>query len=166
MSSRKRYRPRPVAVNTFAIALSGATKPAKRDVDEILCVLNAAFKALREGVATETQWAILDACLQVSRAVERQGVVRGLGGHFDSAAEALQAIYNRASMSDRWHPTALHYYELDAMQTFVDLHAYQMRQLSRAEFQNAVELAVAQIRSSGQKVTLARNPDQLERLAA
>jgi hypothetical protein len=157
MSSRKPRRPRwhPTA-DTLAIALHQAAKPAPADVDEVLQAVLDASKALREGVATERQWSILSGSLAVAHTIERQGVVRGLREHLASAEAALQAIYNRAKQPTGWRPTVLHYHELDAVHTFTDLHAFQARSLSRAEFLRAINTTTAQIRSDGGRVTVVR----------
>jgi hypothetical protein len=166
MSGQKPRRPRwhPTA-DTLALALHHAAKPARADVDQVLQAVLDAHRALREGVASELQWSILAGSLDVALAIERQGVVRGLHEHLASAERALQAIYDRAHAGPVWRPTALHYHELDAVHTFVDLHAYQVRQLGRAEFLRAIDSATAQIRGQGGQVTVARTND-IERLAA
>lgn len=154
MSPRKPRRVRHApATNTMAIALHNACKPDRTDVGELLDAIKHAFKALREGVATERQWSILAGTLDVALAVERQGVVRGLHGHLIAAEQALQTVYNRAMLSTGWRPSALHYQELDAIHTFVDLHAYQVKQLSRAEYLAAIRSAQARNRHLGNTVT-------------
>jgi hypothetical protein len=164
MSGRKPRRVRFAPVtNTMAIALHNAAKPNRSDVGELLDAIKGSFKALREGVATERQWSILAGTLDVALAVERQGVVRGLHGHLMAAEQALQTIYNRAMLSTGWQPTALHYRELDAIHTFVDLHAYQVKQLSRAEYLAAIRTAQARNRNLHNTVTVVTD---LERLAA
>lgn len=160
---RKAYRPRQIAINTLEIALHRAAKPAPADRAEVLNILRLAAKALREGVATELQWSIVAGGVDVAKAIERQGIVRGLAEHLASAESSLQAIYDRAMATGTWKPTALHYYELDAVQTFVDLHVFQVNQLGRAEFLAAIDEAAGQIRANGGKVTMAHN---LERMAA
>jgi len=92
-----------------------------------LADLNSAFTAMRQGVATEAHWDVMSDSLKASRAMEQQRTAPGLFGHATAAAEALQAIHSRARKSDRWYPPELHLYELDAVQTFVDLYAYQLR---------------------------------------
>lgn len=140
----------------MALALHYAAKPSTADVKEVLQPIQSAFTALREGVATELQWSILAGSLDVSKAIERQGVVRGLAGHLASAEQALQAISDRARLADGWRPTALYYHEIDAISTFVDLHAFQAQQLGRAEFLAALDSATQKGRSGGGTVTQVR----------
>lgn len=151
---RRRYRPRQVALNTLGLAIHSAAKPAQADRDQVLAVLRRSHKALREGVATEFDWSVVAGAGDVAKAIERQGIVRGLAEHLDTATRALQAIYDRAMASGSWRTTALHYYELDAIQTLVDLHAFQVNQLGRAELLRAIDAAQSQARAAGENVTV------------
>lgn len=155
---RKPRRPRwhPTA-DTMVLALHQAAKPAQSDIEQVLHVVHIAHKALREGVASEQQWSVLAGCLDIAKAIERQGVVRGLSEHLASAEASLQAIYTRAHAGPSWRPTALHYQELDAVQTFVDLHAFQLRQLARTEYLKAIASALGAVRGGGGQATLVRD---------
>lgn len=155
---RVRYAP---TTNTMAIALHHAAKPSRADVGELLDAIKTAFTALRQGRASEREWSILAGTLDVALAVERQGVVRGLHGHLMAAEQALQTVYNRAMLGTGWQPTALHYHELDAIHTFVDLHAYQVKQLSRAEYLAAIRSAQARNRNLGNTVTTVANLSEM-----
>lgn len=168
---RKAYRPRwaPTA-DTLALALHRAAKPAQADVNEVLQAMKAAARALCGGAATEMQWSIMAGSLDVANAIEKRGIVRGLAEHLQAADTALQAAYNRAMVSGNgahptWRAPALHSYEIEAIRTFADLHAFQCRQLGRAEFLQAIDAAAAHVRSTGACVTLANSQD-IERLAA
>ena len=147
--------------DTLLIAITRAIKPEPADIEPVHAAMAVAFKALREGVASEHQWSILAGSLDVSLAIERQGVVRGLRGHLDAANEALQAIAARARLSTGWKPTALHYHELDAVSTFMDLYAFQLKQLSTREFLEAIESARGRLHSLGHQVTIQRESDSL-----
>lgn len=162
---RKAYRPRPVTAHTMALALHYAAKPAATDRAEVLDMLRTAIQALREGVATEHQWSIAAGSVTVAMAIERQGIVRGLEGHLRTAEQALQDIYDRALRTGggRWVRVTLYYQELDALQTFLDLHAYQVRQLGRAEFLSAIDAAQKHTIAQGHNAVLVHD---LERLAA
>jgi hypothetical protein len=148
--------------NTIMIAMQRAIKPDPSDIAPVHAAMQSAFKALREGVATEAQWSILAGSLDVSMAIERQGAVRGLQGHLDSAHEALNTIATRARLSTGWQPTALHYFELDAIQTFMDLYAFQLSQLGTGEFLAAIESAKGKLHSLGHSVRVARSAEMLE----
>ena len=109
MSNHKPRRPRwrPTG-DVMLLAMHRAAKPPASDIEQVLDVLHAAHKALREGVATEQQWSVLAGCLDVALAIERQGVVRGLQEHLASAEKALQAVHDRANATATWRATPLH----------------------------------------------------------
>lgn len=102
--------------------------------NESLSGLGVALQALREGVATQHQWSIAAGGVTVALAIERRGVVPGLRGHIKTAEQALQGIHARALLAGRgrWVRVDLDYQELDALQTFMDLHTYQVDQLEKA----------------------------------
>lgn len=159
---RKAYRPRPVTCETLTLALHHAAKPSDEDLQDVLQPIAQCVKALREGVATESQWAIAAGAVQMAKAVERQGVVRGMVEHWANAERALQGIYRRAMTGDGWKPTALYYQELDALQEFLSLHTFQIRQLGRREFIHAIDGAERQVRKDGHVPTVARTATQLQ----
>lgn len=159
---RKAYRPRPIALDTMAIALGGAAKPSQADREQLLQMVRTPVKALREGVATELQWAIVAGAAALAKAIEAQGIVRGLAEHWASAEAALQGIYTRAMAAGEWKPTALYYQELDALQAFVDLYTFQIGQLSRDEISKAARLAERQVNKIGHVATVAKTATQLQ----
>ncbi len=110
--------------------MSSAKHPTAADRKKALC---DAIQALRQGVATEHQWSIAAGGVTVALAIDRQRIVPGLGGHIKTAEQALQDIHARALRigGGRWTRVDLDYQELDALQTFMDLHALQVRKLER-----------------------------------
>ena len=147
---RKPRKPRWLLTpDTLQLAAGRAAKLPASELSEILSPLALAFTKLREGVATEMDWATVCSAVNVSKAIERQGVVRGLAEHFTAAETALQEVQRRAMATGAWSPTALYYQELDNLREAVDLHAFQLRQLSRNEALRALRLAEAEVRSSG-----------------
>lgn len=162
---RKAYRPRPIAADNLALALHHAAKPAAADRDEVLGILRQAIQALREGVATEHQWSIAAGSVAVAMSIERRGIVRGLHEHLRTTEIALQAIYDRALQvgGGRWVRVTLYWHEIDDLNAFLDLHAFQVAQLGRAEFLDAIDTAQRDIIAQGHTPHLVRD---LERLAA
>ncbi len=142
--------------NTMAIALGQVVKPPQRDVDEILQALHTAHTAMRQGVATELQWSIMSGSLEVAQSIHHVGVVRDISGHLGTAHDALQAIYNRAMITGHWKAPALWFVEMEALDVFVQLHAYQARELSRGEFLRAIDMAETAIKRQGHKPTISR----------
>lgn len=139
----------PAAVNTMDLVSRRVALVTPADLAQVLHPLQAAFTALRQGVATEWQWSVLASAMNCAQAIDKQGVVKGLHTHLRAAELALQSIYNRAIATGKWQPTSLYYIELDAIDTAIDLHKFQLQQLSTGEVIKALDYAKAEVRSSG-----------------
>lgn len=159
---RKPYRPRRICLDTMGFVMGGVAKPSAADREHLLAMVRAPIKALREGVATELQWAVVAGAVALAQAIEAQGIVRGMAGHWRAADEALQGIYTRAMAGGEWKPTALYYQELDAIREFFWLYKFQLAQLSRDEISKAAHLAERQVNKIGHVATLARTAEQLQ----
>ena len=147
----------PAAVNTMDLVSRRVALVTPADLAQVMAPLQAAFTALRQGVATEWQWSVLASAMNCAQAIEKQGVVRQLAGHLHAAELALQSIYNRAMATGHWQATALYYVELDAIDTAIDLHKSQLQQLSTGEVIKALDYAQAEVRSSGGRVVQQRD---------
>lgn len=160
---RKTRRPGRISHDPIALARNNATRLTAKEISLAITPLRAAARALREGVATEWEWAVVVSAINVAQVIDKQGVVHGLAEHLHSAELALQGIQRRAMASGTSCATALYYQELDAIREAVDLHEYQMQQLSYGEFRRAVVRAEAEIRATGGRVV---DVGQLEGMAA
>ncbi len=100
-----------------------------REISKAIYPLQAAARALREGVATEHEWSTVARAIVVAQDLERRGIVRGLRGHLHNAAVALQEIGRRAMDAGVWIATPLHLLELDVIATAIELHELQLQQL-------------------------------------
>lgn len=149
----------PAVVNTMNLVSRRVALVHPADLQDVMRPLHDAFTALRAGVATEWQWSVLASGMNCAQAIEKQGVVRQLASHLRAAELALQSIYNRATATGQWTPTALYYIELDAIDTAIDLHKFQLQQLSTGEVIKALDYAQAEVRSTGGRVV--RQPDLL-----
>ena len=167
---RRKYRPRDIVNDPLAVALHRAAKPSRADRADVLAPLQRAIKALRQGQATEQHWILAAGAVAVAQAIERQGVVRGLAGHLQTAELTLQAIHDRALRigHGRWLRVTLYFDELDALTTFEDLHTYQLNQLGRAEIIAALDAAARAVKADGHTVTLVHDTSTLNdhRMAA
>ncbi len=85
--------------------------------------------------------------LNVAQAIERLGMGRGLFGHLHAAEMALQGIYQRAMYAGTWRCTSLYYQELEKITSMVDLHKFQLDQVSYCEFRHAVYLVKTHVTS-------------------
>jgi len=152
-----------VVLDPIKHAIDGATKPSPGQLAQIKLSMQAAAKAMREGVGTERDWSVLAGELALAIAIERGGIVRGLMGHFESFDRVLQAIHDRCSkpvlvgQPAQWQRTALWHYELDELRNFIDLHSYQLTQLSRSELEAALDKAQNNIISNGDTVQVIKD---------
>lgn len=149
---RKRYRPRPVTLDTMKLAMRRACKVPAEEIAEVMQPITASFDAMRQGVGSEDDWTILAGTLELALAIEQQGVVRGLHGHLQAAHDALQGIYRRAMEEAAWHATPMYLQEIEAIDTFVWLHKTQLENLSEGEWRKAHDHAVATVRSAHGRV--------------
>lgn len=149
---RKPRRPRWGRYNPIDVAHGHATKLTQAEQEQVMIPLRAACAALRQGVATEHQWAVAVSAVNVGDAIESQGVVRGMAGHLHAIDMALQGIRRRAMDDGAWSAPALYYEERDLMDLLLDLHGLQLGSLSYGEYRRAHEKAVAQTLSAGGRV--------------
>jgi hypothetical protein len=140
------------ASNPIALAIRGASKLADHERARILQPVRIAFGKLREGTATEGDWATLASACNVAMAIELQGVVKGLREHLHSTELALASINKRAQDDEGRYPYALHIAEIEQLETFVTVHAFQLSELCRSEYNKACSYAVAEVASSGGRV--------------
>jgi len=156
---RKPRKPRVINTNVFGTALCRAARLTDAERATVMDPLRLCLKALREGVATELQHDTMHSCLVIAQAIERTGIVRGLANHFTAAIDACDAIALRCRRGPTWQRTALHFYELDALTTAVDLHEYQLQQLSAGELHAVVNRVKATTLSAGGRVIQVSNTD-------
>ena len=143
---------KPVAVNTMDMAKWRAARINKDDVREIMSSLLTSFKALREGLASDNDWALLASATNTAQAIEKLGVVRGLHAQFRLTELALQAVEQRATASGGWRAPVLHAHELDDIRAGLEFHRYQLLQLSNGEMMQAIAAAQAEVIGSGGRV--------------
>lgn len=165
---RPTRRPRHLSqVNTLATAVLTASKFTEAEVQHIMQPVQDAFKAFREGVATEWHWKQLCSAVAIALSIEHKGVVKGLQGHLVLTDKTLETIAKRATQHGTWHTTPLWFQELDTLDNFMHLHEFQVRQLSAGEFRAAFRHAIAEIqRVGGALIEDARGAMAAERLAA
>jgi hypothetical protein len=142
-ANRKPRRTGHVCLAPIELAKAGAGRLTPAEIVEPIACLRTAARALREGVATEWEWMVVASALNVAQAIERQGVVHGLSGHLHAAEMALKAIHQRAMAGGEWFSTPLDYQEIEDITSMVDLHEFQLSQVSYGEFRRAVDLVTA-----------------------
>ena len=146
---RKPRKPRAADLFTFGIAINKAARLTPSEVATTIEPARTCATLLSQGLATEDQHTVLHTAFHVALGIEDSGIVRGLQEHIASAMAAMDSIRARALASGAWRPTALHYYELDAIRTALDLHEYQLRQVSAGELHAISRKLIARTQSSG-----------------
>lgn len=150
MNGRKLPRVPRLCSNPVALAMAQAAKPTAGDLDAVLAPITHALAHLRQGVATETEWATLRANVVVSLAIEQHGVVRGLSGHLQAASQALHHIGLRGLASGAWcPPPPPHMQEIEQLNDWLWLYREQLSRLSRGEVLRAVDQGESTVRSNG-----------------
>jgi len=142
-------RPRLIMANAMQVVISRASRLTQAERAGVLQPARNGYAALRQGVATELDWAGCCSAVAVALAIDAQGVVKGLQGHLRAADQALHAIQQRAMASGTWQPTALYFDEMAAISEAIDLHDFQLQQLSLSELDAAIRRAERQILAQG-----------------
>ena len=134
------------------VAMNNATKLSPQDVEQIITPCANACAAILSGSGRRDHWATLCCSLNMSLSIERQGVVRGMAGHLASIEAALLAIAARSGEDDTpptWQPPQLSLDETDNMRLLVQLHQFQIQQLSYGEYRRAHHATVNRVRGGG-----------------
>lgn len=149
---RKPRRYARLSTNPVQLAILRATRHTAAELATVMGPVRQCLKLVREGVATQLQFEVLQSTMVIAEAIEHSGIVRGLADHLASALQACAAIEARALAGGAWRQTALYFQELDALATAVDLHEFQLQQLSAGELQRIVQQTMARTRNSGGNV--------------
>jgi hypothetical protein len=146
------------SIDTMATAKARVALVTPEDQASVTAPLDAAFAALRRGVGGEWDWAHACSAVNCALAIEKQGIVKGLREHLHSAELALLAISQRAMSNGHWQATTLFDAEIEAIDTAIDLHKFQLQKLSNGEVIKALDYAQAEVRSTGGKVLSPQTP--------
>lgn len=152
MNARTINRRRRPVKNPALTAMLYSTSLTAAELADIVCPIRACLAAAVSGVATQLQHQVLDTQAELATEIERTRIVRGLAGHIAQAQAALSSWAQRAMASGTWLPAALEFAEQDALATFVDLHEFQLQQLSAGEIYRASQRMIARVQSAGGKV--------------
>ncbi|MFI8616520.1 hypothetical protein ACIGHN_13545 [Acidovorax sp. NPDC077693] len=131
---------------------------SRSQVETIMTPLRQAFTRLREGVATELQWAHLVSAMNIADSVAITSPIRGTRGHIEPAQRALDGVMRRAMATGEWRPTALFYEELDLIRDGLAIYHHQLRHLTRGEYQRAEDHAAADVRRTAGAVVINPTP--------
>ena len=123
------------------------------EVATILEPCHRALQALSTVSATHHQWVVLCTAGHVAEAIEDGRIIRGQREIIDAANAALAAIGERCGLTaTQWHPGPCHNPEITALADLVAAYSRQVRELTYAEYNAAVDRAVARVASVGGQV--------------
>lgn len=149
---RKPRQARALNYDPFRTAVLNATRLTSAEISNTMAPIRACEKALREGVATSLQFAVLTSSLDIAAGIEKSRIVRGLSEHIASGQAALSAVGQRAERTGTWKQTALYHHELEAIRTAFELHEFQLQQVSAGELHQIVNRLIATTKTKGGEV--------------
>lgn len=142
-----------LAPTTLLMAVEGSSSLDAEEIARVITPLQRAVDALRTRTATFDDWLRVASAVNIARAIERRGVVRGLAAELDRCRAEAQAIGDRTGDNEAtWQSPTLHASEISALVDLVRWHRFQLQQLSYREYSQARDYAVAKVRSSGGQV--------------
>ena len=118
--------PRPVAIDTLAIAVNGVAKLTPAEITKTITPMKEAMQAMREGRGLRRDFEWLCTACHIGQAVEEGGVVRGFETLIDRAYIALNNIEQRAAPSgdeQQWKPVTLYAQEINALDDWTSFFA-------------------------------------------
>lgn len=158
MSRRHFYQqPRQHGRNPLMVFNKHNSKLTPAEVAETMGPLRTAFAHIREGVATHNEYVVLHSIMLIAGEIELMGIVRGLQEHINAALLACESYQARSGHADNWRPSAVHFHELDALREMVDLHEFQLQQLTAREVHQAARRLIARTKSASGDVYQADN---------
>ena len=158
MSHRHFYKPGPKrGSNPLMVFNQHNSKLTVAEVAETMGSLRTAFAHMREGVATHNEYVVLHSSMLIAQEIEQMGVVRGLQEHITAALLACATYQERSGYAENWVPSDIHFHELDALGAMLDLHEYQLQQLTAREVHLAAQRLIARTKSAGGDVYQADN---------
>lgn len=158
MSRRHFYQqPRQHGRNPLMVFNQHNSKLTPAEVAETMGSLRTAFAHMREGVATHNEYVVMHSSMLIAQEIEQMGVVRGLQEHITAALQACASYQERSGYAENWAPSDIHFHELDALGAMLDLHEYQLQQLTAREVHLAAQRLIARTKSAGGDVYQADN---------
>jgi hypothetical protein len=154
---RKPRKPRHVRTDTLMAAKLRASRLTATEIASIMNPVRECFAHVRTATATELQHQVLHSTLAMAQEIERAGIVRGLVEHIELAMSASSTYSARCFASGAWQASACHFHELDAISSMLDLHAFQLEQLSAAELHRITQRLIARTKQEGGQVLKVEN---------
>lgn len=136
MRKRSHYRPRPVHVNAWQVAMAGAAHLSADDVRMQTGIVRRAVNEFARGQHCAAHWLSLadTANMAESLAAMRIGAGAQADDIIERAQRALHDVHQRQATRGTW---TLYADEIDALQWLAQLHAVQLAECTRREFEEA-----------------------------
>lgn len=158
MSRRHFYQqPRKHGRNPLMVFNQYNSKLTPAEIAENMGPLRTALTHICEGVATYNEFLVLRSIMLIAQEVEHMGIVRGLQEHITAALQACESYQARSGHAENWQPSAVDFHELDALREMVDLHEFQLKQLTAGEVHEAARRLIARTQTAGDEVYEADN---------
>lgn len=154
---RKPRKPRHVRTDTMNAAKLRASRLTATEIASIMTPVRECFAHVRTATATELQHQVLHSTLAMAQEIERAGIVRGLVEHIELAMTASSTYSARCLTSGAWQASACHFHELDAISSMLDLHEFQLEQLSAVERDRITQRLIARTKQAGGQVIQVEN---------
>lgn len=138
--------------NPLAVINHHHTLLTTKEVADTMQPLRDGFDLMRAGVASNEHYVVVYTIFRIANEIEKQGVVRGLAEHIQQTLQACDSYYARCMHANVWTPHELEFAELDAMRTMIDLHEFQLQQLTASELHAAAGKLIARTQSTGGQV--------------
>lgn len=151
-ASRAKRQARALDGGLLAKVFSNITKLTPSEIAQVITPVRSGMLHLKRCTATQADYVWVCSAAQIGMSIERQGVVRGLASHMQAALDALESISDRGFASGQWRSPAMRAPEIEAIDTMIDLHEYQLKQLSYGEFTQANQAAAKRASSLGGQV--------------
>ncbi|APW38998.1 hypothetical protein RD110_18770 [Rhodoferax koreense] len=146
MNGRRKPRQPRWAAKTPTRLVSMLT--AQERIAEVAYAL-VGFKALRQGVATEVEWAAVVSVMNMADGFEVAINRSGARGHIQAAQLALDEIMRRAMESGEWLAVQVHSQEIEDIRTGIELYQARLRECTYAEYRRVQTYARAEVASGG-----------------
>lgn len=151
MSRKRCIRKVWIKTNPIEHAIQGAAITSRKDLDEVLIRELSSLDAFTTGCATMKHWQDLAAVNNLAQTLAEKGVGTEVE---EVASRAEAALIDAAARFQRTGKFGLTGEGIKAIRELIELHDLQRSSISRAEYERAIALTVARLKSGHSTVDL------------
>lgn len=151
MSRKRCIRKVWLKTNPIEHAIQGAAITSRKDLDEVLIRELSSLDAFTTGCATMKHWQDLAAVNNLAQTLAEKGVGTEVA---EVASRAEAALIDAAARFQRTGKFGLTGEGIKAIRELIELHDLQRSSISRAEYERAIALTVARLKSGHSTVDL------------